>query len=140
MNRMIPKNPLFLFACLFAPWYLLHTYVLFEDDAIVFSRYYAFTGKTTKRDVTDIKIADIQEVGFPSDLKIRRKESLQSYAHGTYIPQEIDFKTRDRIVAFNARPYTKGQIRHLLEFIRLANKDIAVAKKLANAVGFTRSE
>lgn len=107
MRIMRPKNPIFIIITLFCPWRFINTYIILEDEKITVSRYYAINEMQFRRKIDDIILEDVQEVGFPSELMIKRQESDQSGAFGTYSSQEIDFKTKHRIVALNAKPYKK---------------------------------
>jgi hypothetical protein len=134
MNKIVPKNPAFLFASVFAPWFLVNTYVILDGNKFVISRYYSFDGETLKKDLVEMNIADLEEAGFSMDLEIERIEKTIQGNHGFYIPQEIDFKTKSGILAFNAKPYTKKQIRYLINYVKSMNSSIIIGKSLTNVL------
>jgi len=131
MDIMRPRNPFFIFYSLFFPWLYKNTYVALEENKITFSRYYAVSETHCKKKLDEIMTGDLQAAGFPSDLKIKRQECSQSGAKVFYLPQEIDFKTKEKIVALNAKPYTKKQIRFLMEYIGSRNEEFCLGKNVA---------
>lgn len=135
MNIMRPKNPIFIIITLFFPWRLINTYIILEDNKIILNRYYAINERQYKKKIDQITLGDIQEIGFSSELEIERQESFQNGAYGTYSPQEIAFKTKSKIVALNAKPYTRKQIRSLIEFIDSKNK-VSIGRALTKAVHY----
>lgn len=139
-NIMRPKNPIFIILTLFFPWRLINTCIILEDDKIILNRYYAVNERQFKRKVDEITLEDIQEIGFSSELKLERQESLQYGAYGTYSPQEIAFKTTSKIIALNAKPYTRRQIRYLITFIYSKNKNVLMGKLLTQAVHYNYAQ
>lgn len=135
MSIMRPKNPFFILITLFFPWRFINTYIILEDDKIAINRYYAINERQFRKKNDEITLGDIQEMGFLSEVKVKRQESVQNGAYGIYSPQEIDFKTKFEILALNTKPYTRKQIRYLIEFIDSKNKNVLIGKRLTKAIG-----
>jgi hypothetical protein len=114
MNIMRLKNPIFILITLFFPWRFINTYIILEDNKVTFNRYYAINERQFRNKNDEITLGDIQEIGFSSEVKVKRQESVQNGAYGIYSPQEIDFKTKFEILALNTKPYTRKQIRYLI--------------------------
>ncbi|WP_444641575.1 hypothetical protein ACRQU7_14950 [Caproiciproducens sp. R1] len=135
MNIMRLKNPIFILITLFFPWRFINTYIILEDNKVTFNRYYAINERQFRNKNDEITLGDIQEIGFSSEVKVKRQESVQNGAYGIYSPQEIDFKTKFEILALNTKPYTRKQIRYLIEFIDSKNKNVLIGKRLTKAIG-----
>ncbi|GEM_PF-1243087 len=135
MNIMRPKNPIFILITLFFPWRFINTYIILEDNKVTFNRYYAINERQFRNKNDEITLGDIQEIGFPSEVKVKRQESVQNGVYGTYSPQEIDFKTKFEIIALNTKPYTRKRIKCLIEFIDSKNKNVLIGKRLTKAIG-----
>lgn len=138
MSIMRPKNSIFILITLFFPWRFINTYIILEDNKITFNRYYAINERQFKKNNDGITLRDLQEIGLPSELRVVRQESVQNGAYGTYSPQEIDFKTKFEIIALNTKPYTRKQIKCLIEFIDSKNKSdeefVKVIRQIENNV------
>lgn len=105
---------MFWFAGIWELWYIFNTYIVYDNEKIIFSRYYAKEEKK-KKDKTELLISDVIKIGFPRDLEIDVKEEILVGAYGIYVSQEICFLLKDgRIISFNTRPYTKKQCREIL--------------------------
>jgi hypothetical protein len=100
------------------------------------NQYYAINERQFRKKSSEITLRDIQEIGFPFELKVKRQESFQNGAYGTYSPQEIAIKTKSKIIALNAKPYTRKQIRCLITFIHSKNKNVLMEKLLTKAVNY----
>ena len=136
INIMRPKNPIFIIITLLFPWRYINTYIVLEDDKITLNRYYAINERQFRKRNDEISLGDIQEIGFPSELKVETQESFQNGMYGTYSPQEITVKTKSEIIVLNAKPYTRKQIRCLIALIYSENKNVLIGKSLAKAVHY----
>ena len=131
MDVIRPRDPVFILCGLFVPWQYINTFIALTDHKISFSRYYAVNRTQFKKKIDEIILDDVQAVGFPCDLKIKRQEWIQSGVNVLYLPQEIDFKTKNKVVALNVKPYTKKQIRFLLEFVVSKDRNVIIGKRVA---------
>lgn len=129
-KKIRPNNLMYLFfAAPFMPIHYLNTYIIYDSDKLIISRYYAKNGKM-KKNILEIYINEVEFIGFCNDLKIRQiEESLSSHI-GTYTPQEICFKLKSgKIVSLNAKPYSKKQCIEILNLFK-CNKGKTLSRAL----------
>lgn len=127
-----PQNPAFIFVSFFTPCKYFNTYIKIVENTVEFHRYFCRQNKIEKETV-NFEITDVILVGFPSDLKIRGLERKLYGHYGAYVSQEIAFVLNDnRIIALNARPYTKKQIKN---FLQRFPRDIVRGEQLDKVVG-----
>lgn len=129
-----PHNPIYVIITALLPWRWRKTYVQIHKDTVTFSRYYCFDGKSLKRDVTTFSIKRVRHIGFPEDWDIPAQEKAIQGAYGVYVSQEILFETEEAVISFNARPYTKKQIRLFLDRLRSENPSVVCGDRLAKII------
>lgn len=123
MMKLFPGNPVYIFCMIILPWRWRKTYILIKNKTISFSRYFCFDGKTLKKDILSIQINEIQEIGFSKDFGVAIEKTIVG-AYGTYKPKEIVIKSNETFFAFNARHYTKSQIRLVTKAILEQNNKV----------------
>jgi len=138
MEKIRPKNPVFVTLGVLLPWRYFNTFITLKDDIILIGRYFLHEIPHMTREVVEVKINDIEEIGFPEDLGIKMKEKSWTAAGGVYVSQGIDFKTKNSYVALNARPYTKKQIRYLFDYILKMNNKVKIGKSLCRFLNYNR--
>lgn len=131
--KLFPHNPVYVFCMILLPWRFGKTYILVENQTISFSRYFCFDEKTLKRDVISLCINDIQEIGFSKDFGVTLEKTIVGI-YGTYKSQEIILKSNETFLAFNARPYTKSQVRTVIKIILEQNQELSCSNNLKRAL------
>lgn len=131
--RMYPHNPMYYIATVFLPWRFGKTFIEIEKDMLTINRYFAKGGKLQLTSST-IPTESIKGIGFPHDFHLSGIEEKLKGKNGMYyIPQEILFVTDEKNVSWNVRPYTKKQVRMLIE--ELHNKlPVQVGTGLAKSI------
>ena len=136
MKKYRPQNPIYHICCLFVPWRFFNTYYIRENTNFFISGYYANEQSDVfVRKIDCIGLQNVIKIGFPKEFKLDLQEPVKNGKYGKYVSQEIVFVFKDSsIIAWNVRPYTKKQVKELLESI-IEEYPIQIGNKLRRTLG-----